>query len=204
MKPSLRHLAFGMIVSPLAHGQSITVTADSYPDESVSQSYMALDRECRNLVNQRTDPTSTVTACKKVADEADQYKPQSHFITRRAAYVFYTTALIQAKQPKLAVETGDKAVSVVLLGHDDASGSSAAYNVRGQAKAIAGDLAGADQDLERAEVFQRNALNSPVGQDLKVPYSRAMKGLLLFHAQVLTAMGKQSAADIKLELANKL
>lgn len=182
----------------------MTVTAEPYPDESVSQSYMALDRECRNLVSQHVDPTQAVAACKKVANEADQYKPQSHFITRRAAYVFYTTALIQAKQPQLAVETGDKAVAVVLLGHDDASGSSAAYSVRGQAKAIAGDLAGADQDVERAEVFQRNALNSPVGQDLKAPYTRAMKGLLIFHAQILTAMGKQSAANIKLELANKL
>lgn len=46
---------------------------------------------------------------------------------------------------------GDKAVAVVLLGHDDGSGSSAAYSVRGQAKTGAGDPAGADQDLEKAE-----------------------------------------------------
>ncbi|HEY8997194.1 MAG TPA: hypothetical protein VIM60_04820 [Edaphobacter sp.] len=198
------YLAIGMILPLSAHGQSVTVTADPYPDESISQSYMALDRQCRNLVSQHADAAQAVAACKKVADEADQFKPQSHFITRRAAYVFYTTALIQAKQPQLALETGDKAVAVVLLGHDDASGSSAAYSVRGQAKVIAGDLAGADQDIERAEIFQRNALNSPAGQDLKIPYSRALKGLLIFHAQVLTAMGKQSPANIKLELANKL
>jgi hypothetical protein len=49
------------------------------------------------------------------------------------------------------VTVADKAVAVVLLGHDDGSGSSAAYSVRGQAKALVGDLTGADQDLEKAE-----------------------------------------------------
>jgi hypothetical protein len=43
-----------------------------------------------------------------------------------------------------------------------------------------------------------------VGQELKIPYSRTLKGLLMFHAQVLQAMGKQDAANIKRELASKL
>jgi hypothetical protein len=189
---------------PLIQAQDVTVTAASTPDESMSQTYMALDRDCRTLVSKRGDATETIAACKKVADQADGFAPQSHFITRRAAYVFYTTALIQAKKPQDAVAVGDKAVAVVLLGHDDSSGSSAAYGVRGQAKAFAGDLTGADQDLEKAEVYQRNALNSPAGQELKVEYSRTLKGLLTFHAQVLTAMDKQGAAGIKLEQANKL
>jgi hypothetical protein len=184
--------------------QDVTVTTDSLPDESISQSYMALDRDCRNLVNKRDDPMGAAVACKKVADEADKFAPQSHFITRRAAYVFYTTALIQAKKPQDAVIVGDKAVTVILLGHDDASGSSAAYNVRGQAKAFAGDLTGADKDLEKAETYERNGLNSPTGQSLKVEYSRVLKGLLMFHAQVLQALGKQGAAGIKVEQANKL
>jgi hypothetical protein len=94
-------------------------------------------------------------------------------------------------------------VAVVLLGHDDASGSSAAYAVRGQAKVFAGDLTGADQDLEKAETYQRNGLNSPAGQALKVEYSRTLKGLLTFHAQVLEVMGKKDAAGIKVEQANK-
>jgi hypothetical protein len=161
-------------------------------------------RECRSLVNQRGNATETIAACKKIADEADRFAPQSHFIVRRAAYVFYTTALIQAKKPQDAVIVGDEAVSVVWLGHDDASGSSAAYGVRGQAKAFAGDLTGADQDLEKAETYLRNGLNSPVAQDLKVEYSRTSKELLSFHAQVLAAMAKPNVAGIKLEQASKL
>jgi hypothetical protein len=121
----------------LAHAQDVTVTAKALPDDSVSQTYMALDRECRNFVSKH-DATNAVIACKKIADEADRYDPATHFITRRGAYVFYTTSLIQAKQFQDAIRAGNKAVAVVLLGHDDASGSSAAYGVRGQAEAFAG------------------------------------------------------------------
>ncbi|HET6216177.1 MAG TPA: hypothetical protein VFE27_04100 [Acidobacteriaceae bacterium] len=165
---------------------------------------MALDGDCRTLVSKRGDPTETIAACKKIADEADGFAPQSHFITRRAAYVYYTTALIQGKKTQDAVTVGDKAVAVVLFGHDDGSGSSAAYSVRGQAKALAGDLTGADQDLEKAEAHERNALSGPEGQSLNAEYTRVLKGLLNFHAQVLMALGKKSAAGAKLEQANKL
>jgi len=189
---------------PLIQAQEVTVTADSIPDESISQAYMTLDRKCRTLVSMHAEAAKTTAACKEVADEADRFAANSHFITRRAAYVFYTTALIQARKPQDAVAVGDKAVAIVLLGHDDGSGSSAAYSVRGQAKALAGDLSGADKDLEKAEAYQRNALSGPAGQSLNAEYTRVLKGLLNFHAQVLTALGKQSAAGIKLDQANRL
>jgi len=194
----------GAALCPLLRAQTVTVTADPGPDESMSQTYMALDRDCRNFVSKRGDPTETIAACKKVADEADRFAPQSHFITRRAAYVFYATALIQGKKNQDAVSVGDKAVAVVLLGHDDGSGASAAYSVRGHAKAFAGDLSGADQDLEKAEVYERNALSGPAGQALNAEYTKTLKGLLNFHAQVLAAMGKQTEASKKLEQANNL
>jgi hypothetical protein len=78
----------GLALCPLLQAQTVTVTADPGPDESISQTYMALDRDCRSLVNKRADPTETIAACKKVSDEADRFAPQSHFITKRAAYVF--------------------------------------------------------------------------------------------------------------------
>lgn len=204
MKMRAALVLLSVALCPLSQAQNVTVTADAGPDESMLQAYMALDTECRSLVSKRDDPTQTIAACKKLGDEADKFAPQSHFITRRSAYVYYTTALIQDKQFQEAVAAGDKAVSVVLLGHDDASGSSAAYGVRGQAKAFAGDLTGADQDLEKAETFERNGLNTPAGQDLKVEYTRTLKGLLTFHAQVLVAMGEVSAAATKLAEAYKL
>lgn len=188
----------------MSQAQSVTVTADAGPDELISQAYMALDRDCRSLVDKRADPAETVAACKKVADEADKFAPQSHFITRRAAYVFYTIALVQARRSQDALTVGDKAVAVVMLGHDDGSGSSAAYYVRAQAKVIGGDLAGADQDLEKAETYERNALSGPAGQSLNAEYTKVLKGLLSFHAQVLSALGEQNAANAKLLQAGKL
>lgn len=187
----------------VARAQDVTVTAKGLPDDSVSQAYMALDRECRNLVSKH-DAANAVIACKKVADEADRYDPSTHFITRRGAYVFYTTSLIQAKKFQDAIRVGDKAVGVVQLGHDDASGSSAAYGVRGQAEAFAGDLVSADRDLEKAENYERDGLNSPAGHELSFEYSKTLKGLLMFHSQVLTAMGMQDAAAKKSAEAAKL
>jgi hypothetical protein len=204
MKPAAALILLSLALCPLLQGQTVTVTADPGPDESISQAYMALDRDCRNHVNKRADPTETIAACRKVADEADKFAPKSHFITRRAAYVFYTVALIQGKKSQDAVIVGDKAVAVVLLGHDDGSGSSAAYSARGQAKAVAGDLAGANEDLEKAESYERNALSSPAGHSLNAEYTRVLKGLLNFHAQILSALGEQSAASSKLDQANKL
>jgi hypothetical protein len=182
----------GLVLRPLLQAQTVTVKADPGPDESMSQAYMALDRDCRSLVNKRADSTETIGACKKVSDEADRFPSHSHFITRRAAYVFYSIALLQGKKASDAVVAGDKAVAVVLLGYDDGSGSSAAYGVRGQAKAFAGNLTGADQDLNKAEDFEREALSGPAGKSLNTEYTRTLKGLLNFHAQVLTALGKQA------------
>ncbi len=204
MKTQAILILLGLALCPIIQAQNVTVTADAGPDEGISQTYMARDRDCRSLVNKRADPIETVAACKKVADEADRFAPQSHFITRRAAYVFYTIALIQAKKSQDALTVGDKAVAVVLLGHDDGSGSSAAYSVRAQAKALGGDLAGADQDLEKAETYERNALSGSAGQSLNAEYTKVLKGLLNFHAQVLSALGKQNAADSKLIQAGKL
>ena len=203
----IKQAAFAVVCAILflyGQGQTVTVTAVPGPDETISQKYVALDGECRRLVSERQHPAEAVTACKQVAEQADQFAPQSHFITRRGAFVYYTSALIQAKDYKAAVTIADKAVAVVLLGHDDASGSSAAYGVRGQARAFAGDLAGADKDLERAEAYQRNGLNSPAGQELKAEYSRTLKGLLMFHAQVLDALGNNGAAMKKRDEANAL
>ena len=189
--------------SNLAHAQDVTVTVKALSDDSVTKSYMALDRDCRDLVNKH-DSANAATACKKVADEADKYELGTHFITKRGAYVFYTISLIQAQRFQEAILVGDKAVAVVQQGHDDASGSSAAYGVRGRAEGLAGDLVSADRDLEKAENYGRDALNSPAGHELNFEYSKTLKVLLLFHAQVLTAMGKQDAASKRNAEAAKL
>src|ERR1700752_1126513 len=112
MKMVIHISAYLIVAYPfLLHAQDVTVTAKAPPDEGISPSYIALDNECRRLVNKHDSENATI-ACKKVADEADKFDPKTHFITRRGAYVFYTTSLIQAKDFQDAVRVGDKAVAV--------------------------------------------------------------------------------------------
>jgi len=115
MKLSILATAF-ILGGVFTHAQDVTVTAkDTTPDDSVTQQFMALDQECRSYVSKH-DAANAVIACKKVSDEADKYDPKTHPITRRGAYVFYATALIQAEKYQDAVKAGDKAVAVVLMG----------------------------------------------------------------------------------------
>jgi TonB family protein len=173
-------------------------------DEEIASAYFPLSRKCIQLVGQGADPAEQASACQKAAEQADRFSKDSRFIERRSSYVYYATSLIRDKRPKEAVVSGEKAIAVVLQGHDDGSGSSAAYNVTGQAKALSGDLAGGDKDLEIAEDYQRKALDSPAGHELSKSYSYTLKSLLTFHAQVLNALGKQAQAQAKLDEAGKL
>jgi TonB family protein len=173
-------------------------------DEEIAKIYFPLSMKCNQLVNQRATPEEQASACQKAADQADRFSKTSRFIERRSAYVYLTTALIRNKRPKEAVAVGEKAIAVVLQGHDDGSGSSAAYSVTGQAKAWSGDLAGSDKDIEIAENYERKAIDTPAGHELNKEYSQTLKSLLTFHAQVLTALGEQAQAQAKLDEAGKL
>jgi len=113
----------------------------------------------------------------------------------------------RAKHYDTALDFANKAVSVVEQGHDDGSGSSAAYGVRAQAEAQLGDLAAASDDLNKAEDFERRAIAEmgPMNADfVKRQYVPVLKGLLNFHAQVLSALGKQNESEAKAAAATKL
>jgi TonB family protein len=182
---------------------SLGITKDPN-EEKTAQQFFPLSERCHQLVSRRADPGAAVDACQKSAETADHFPKNSRYIERRSAYVYYATALIQDKRANDAVPITEKAIAVVREGHDDRSGASAAYGVAGQAKAISGDLVGADKDLETAEDYQRKALDSPAGHDLQRMYSYTLKSLLSFHAQVLTALGKQGDAQRKIDEASKL
>ncbi len=114
-------------------------------DEETARIYFPLSMKCVQLVSQRADPGEQAGACFKAAEQADRFSKNSRYIERRSSYVYYATALIRDKRPKEAIAAGEKAIAVVLQGHDDGEGSSAAYSVTGQAMAQSGDLAGADK-----------------------------------------------------------
>jgi TonB family protein len=178
------------LVIPFSMGEVVDTT-----DLAIARDYFALAATCHKLVAARTDTAAQAVACRKAAVKASEFSSDKRFIERRSAYVFCATALMRNKNFKEAVTYGTRAVDVVKLGHDDGSGSSAAYAVRGQAEALAGDLPAADQDLADAERFQRAAMESAAGHDPSPAYTASLKQLLIFRTQVLDALGKTAEAD---------
>jgi TonB family protein len=173
-------------------------------DQKTAKVFFALSDKCHALVGARAATAEQAKACKAAALEADKFASNSRHIERRAAYVYCATALMRNHNLDEAVIYGGKAVGVVEQGHDDGSGSSAAYAVRGQAEALTGDLARADADLTKAEDFERSTLSTPVTQPGHANSKAALRSLLSFHADVLKAMGKDAEAAGHLKEADAL
>jgi TonB family protein len=175
------------------------------PDDlKVATAFFPLSNNCNSLVSQRANPSEQAKACRAAADEADKFGSNTRFIERRSSYIYCATALMRNNEFKDALVYANKAVAVVQMGHDDESGSSAAYSVRGQAEAQLGDLRAADADLTTAEKLQRQALNTPAGHELNKSYTYALKILLGWHAQVLAGLGRPAEANAAQEEASKL
>jgi TonB family protein len=176
-------------------------------DEQIARRFFPLDQACIKAVSSNIDPDQQADACKQAVEVAQTFSDQERFIERRSAFVYASTALRRDKQLAAALDYANKAVSVVEQGHDDGSGSSAAYGVRAQVEAQIGDLAAASQDLNKAEDFERNAIAEmgPMNADfVKHQYVPTLKGLLNFHAQVLSALGKPDESESKAAEAAKL
>ena len=88
-------------------------------------------------------------SCADAAELAKQFPPRERFIERRGAFVFAAEWFLRNNDGEHALPYAELAVSEVKKGHDDHSGKNAAYTVRGEAKALTGQLQDADKDLER-------------------------------------------------------
>ena len=202
-KPFLSHGAKADVKTKLTISFTLDVPATSAEDE-IAKAYFPLFDKCRTLVSARADPKEEASSCRAAAKEAEKFGTGTRFIERRSAYVYAATALMRTNELAASIAYGSKAITVVNEGHDDDSGSSAAYAVRGQAEAFDGNLPAADGDLTAAETYQRKAIDSPAGKELAPEYRGAMKNLLLFHAQVLTALKRPEEAAAKTAEAGKL
>lgn len=169
-------------------------------DEQIASKFFPIDQACIKAVTSNADTSQQASLCKQAADIALTFSNQERFIERRGAFVYAATALRRDKQLKDALDYANKAVAVVEQGHDDGSGSSAAYSVRAQAEAELGDLNTASDDLEKAEGFERSAITQMNKMDpgfVKHAYIPTLRGLLNYHAQVLSVLGKQDEASAK-------
>jgi TonB family protein len=175
-------------------------------DGAVADRYFPAFKTCQDELRE-PDTKSAADSCLKAAKIAEDFSDQERFIERRSAYVYAASACLRDKQFDCAGFYSDKAVMVVLKGHDDGSGSNAAYTVRAEAEASIGNLTSADADLTIAEEFERKAIQE-LGKDapqlVAHEYVPALKNELLFHARVLDAMKNATGADAKRQEAAKL
>lgn len=171
--------------------------------DKVAEKYFPADRECREKLG-RKDFAKAAIACRRAAEIAETFPEDVRFVERRSAFVTAATADLQDNEYPEALEYATKAVAVVELGHDDESGACAAYTTRAEAEAATNDLAGADRDLSKAEDAERGAVRTIQSEQLKIAYKGTLKAVLSLHARLLTAMGKSTEAQARLDEAAKL
>jgi TonB family protein len=162
-------------------------------DEQIANRFEPLWDTCSAGVIAHKSTMDIAEACKNAAAVADEFAQDRRYVERRSVYVYAATAFANVRDLKSALPYAEKAVAVVMLGHDDDSGAEAAYSVRGQLRSFSGDLKGGDEDLSMAEEFAR-----------KGNISFALKRDLQFHAEVLTRMDRPKEGQAKLDEAAKL
>ena len=197
--------------SPMAASGTVSIAFDLGKDgptpkeEEIARRYFPLDEVCRKAVSARTDYQAAAVACKKAADTAGEFAPEVRFIEKRSIYVWTAYAFLYSGDLKTALVYAKKAVDVVKLGHDDNSGSNAAYGVKGIVEGNLGDLKSADRDLSLAEDFGRKGIVwiEKEAPSLREEYRRPLVQDLRFHAQVLQQLNRSDEAQKKLEEAAK-
>jgi TonB family protein len=198
----------GVPVAAKGQVQIIFLLSDYHPgakDEQIAGQYFPLFDECRKAISARTDTKGAEDACQKAAQTAEEFGADVRFIEKRSAFVYTATACANNRDLQTALAWAEKAVDIVKLGHDDNSGSHAAYSTLGTIEGMLGDLNASDRDLNTAEDFGRKGIawaekEAPV---LGTEYTRSFLRDLRFHAQVLQALGKQDEAQKKLDEAAK-
>jgi len=170
-------------------------------DEEIAQRYFNMSDECRKEFAKGDNSPEAGAACKKTADIAEEFAPDGRFIEKRSSYVYAAWALANCKDFKSALLYANKAVAVVQLGHDDNSGNSAAYGIRGIVEGDLNDLPAADRDLTMAEEDQRKAL--AWAKEVKFEHTDSYKSSLALylrlHSSLLLALSRSDEAKQKLD-----
>ncbi len=162
-------------------------------DPSTEKRFQTVWEPCTHGVIAHQTDQATADACMKAAGIEDAFSQDGHFVERRLVYVYTATALANIRDLQTALKYAHEAVEVVKLGHDDDSGSEAAYSTRGQIRALLGEMKAGDDDLSIAEDYCR-----------KGHLSNELERDLLFHAELLNRMNRPQDAQAKLDEAAKL
>jgi TonB family protein len=174
-------------------------------EEEIAGRYFPLSDQCHKAISAGTDLQASAKVCKAAADVASEFPEDRRFIEKRSGYVWAASALLYSGDLKTALTYAEKAVDIVKLGHDDNSGSNAAYGIRGMVEGNLGNLTAADQDLTVAEDFERKGIAwaEQVKFEHGDSYKRTLAQELRFHAQVLQGLHRSEDAQKKLDEAAK-
>jgi TonB family protein len=127
-------------------------------DEQVADQYFPLFDQCNKAISSRADAKNAEDLCNKAGETAEKFGSEVRFIEKRSAFVYAATACASNRDLPNALAWARKAVEVVKLGHDNNSGSSAAYSIKGMIEGMTGDLTALDTDLAAAEDFGRKGI----------------------------------------------
>ena len=194
--------------TPDVHTVTVRVLSDNAaqgPDTALNDKFDSADDACKKAILSRQFNAATVSVCKDAAMLAETLPIDGNCVARRSAFVYAATAYGDIGDFKSALPWAEKAVQVVKLGHDDNSGSSAAFATKGSVEGYLGDFSAADRDLTIAEEFDRKGVESARQSQAENGnyYERDLAKNLQLHAKVLEAMGRHDDAQKKLDEAAK-
>jgi TonB family protein len=81
-------------------------------DNAIQSAFFPLSDGCHKAVAQNTSPAQQPDICRRAAEVADQFAPDSRFIERRSAFTYASTALLRNREAKEALHFAEKAVAV--------------------------------------------------------------------------------------------
>jgi tetratricopeptide (TPR) repeat protein len=175
-------------------------------EEEIAQRYFAIDDDCIHLTNTTgSDKAKAADTCKKLAEIAEEFPADQRFIEKRSAFVYAATSLMYENRLKEALHYANRAVEIVELGHDDNSGSGAAYYIRGFVEARLSDYTDADKDLTHAEEFNQKAIawaEKEKFEHLNSYYS-GYAWTLRIHGKVFEVTGRSEESQEKYAEADK-
>jgi TonB family protein len=169
------------------------------PDEELNKKFDDADDACKKGIRSQQFNDTTVAACKNAGELAEKLQMDGNYVAKRSAFVYAATAYGDVMDFKDALPWANKAVDIVKLGHDDDSGSGAAYSIKGEVEGFLGDLAAADSDLTASEDLDRKAIAANGNR-----YEHRLAQSLQFHAKILQALGRPDEAQARLDEASKL
>jgi TonB family protein len=175
-------------------------------EDEIASRYFPVQQKCQTALSARDDSSFAAVTCKQAALIAGEFGPDVRFIEKRSAFVSAAWALANNGRFEEGLTFARDAVDVVKLGHDDNSGSSAAYFVLGVVEGDLRDFAGADRDLSTAEDFGRKgvAWAESVKFEHMESYKWSLAQELQLHAMLLSTLNRPGDAQKKLDEAAAL